>query len=234
MDDGEGGADRGAVRLRVGAQGLRADDHRERDEREVRAFGRGADRGEDQAVGDDEEQSALAGAVRLDEAESADDGEADDLPGRRCGPGERGEHGPAPDGGAGAAPDGPDQLRGEEFAQVEGEGGEQDGTERRGQPRTGHLKLSGAARRDAGAEQGDEEREAARRADQQRAGPGACGRRPGYRTRAGRVADGSRRGGRQEQAEPVLSSRVGGRSGERHGPILTRGRKGGKPRITDG
>src|SRR5690606_1529565 len=124
--------------------GLRADDDGERGEGECRAFARGAEGGEDQAVGDEEEQAAFAGAVRLGDPEVADGGEPDDLPGRGGRPGERGEHRPAPYGGTGAAPDGPDELRAEEFAQVEGERGEQDGAEHGGEPSAGYPELPGA------------------------------------------------------------------------------------------
>ncbi len=228
MDDGESGAELRAVRLRMRAQGLRADDEGERGEREGRALAPGADGREDQAVGDEEEQSALAGAVGLGDPEIADGGEPDDLSGGGGRPGERGDHRPAPYGGTGAAPDGPGQLWGEEFAQVEGERGEQDGAEHAGEPRAGYPEFAGAARHEAGTEQGDEEREDAGGAEQERGRPGAGGRRlpgrcPGYLADAGHTACRHRRRGR-----------VGGGSGERHGPILAGGQRHSKPRTVGG
>lgn len=244
------GADLRAVRLRVGADRLRADDDGERGEGQGRALARGASGGQDQAVGDEEEQPAVPGGVRLGDPETADGGELDDLPGRGGGPGERGADGPAPHGGTGAAADRPDELPGEQLPEVHGERGEQDGTEQGGEPRAGYPQLPGAACDEPGSEQGHEERQESGggqggREEEPGAAAGAVGgghdvgrHRDGRCPRGQRwYADGQREGrcvGRHSGRRRVGTGRsgpcgrIGGSSGEHHGSILSGGQTHGK------
>lgn len=152
MDEGERGPHQGLVRLRVGAHRLGPDGDGEREGGEPGAAGGGAEGREDEGVGRDEDETALAEAVHHARAQSADRGEEQQEPGR----GGRGEEG----GGCGPGT-GPwsfaCERASDEFAEVHGQTGEDEEPQQRGGARGGYPELARARLGEACAQQGDDE-----------------------------------------------------------------------------
>lgn len=154
MDGGERGAHRRAVRLRVGAQRLSADYEGERGGGQCRAAAHRAAGGEGEAVGGEQQEPALAGAVGLDEAEVADPGEPDELSRGGQRPGDRGRRRPAARCGFRPAGQGAGQCGGGECAEVNGERAEEGRTQQGGRSGARYAQFTGAVGGGGGAQQG--------------------------------------------------------------------------------